>query len=327
MVTSLHKITWFGLCLSLLLASCRPTQFTQAPSDTPPAPTASAFPGFTSTNTPANTLTPTARPPTETPDYSPYYATQTAIVEAVVNSGQPELFASYSSPDQKWRIDILIYSCVQIQAGADRYAYEQLMLVETDTETGRVIESQLQSCGGMGAYGLEGLFWSANSHYFYYTDAREGVPDGGCWYWRPRVFLLDPSTNQTELIGSGPISPDTKKMALWQGKEIVVWDTDSGEIGRLEIVIPQAANGPIVWSPDSQSLVYLLNDSDCAPTGNSYLVRLDIERLSQSLILDSEEPRFVDAVWKELNWLELRDVENKLWRYDFSDQTLSLLED
>ena len=41
------------------------------------------------------------------------------------------------------------------------------------------VETQLLYCGGIGASGLEGKFWSPDSRFFYYTNAREGWPDGG----------------------------------------------------------------------------------------------------------------------------------------------------
>lgn len=91
----------------------------------------------------------------------------------------PRPHASYSSPDNQWRVDIIIYDCVQVAGGVDSNAYEQLNLFEVSTGATQVIDSQLQNCGGLGAAGLDGRFWSSNSQYFYYKDARVGVPDMG----------------------------------------------------------------------------------------------------------------------------------------------------
>lgn len=75
----------------------------------------------------------------------------------------------------------MIYDCVPVGA-VEENAYEQLKLIQIDNSVAKIVDNQLRSCGGLGAFGLAGLFWSPNSSYFYYTNAREGVPDG-CGYW------------------------------------------------------------------------------------------------------------------------------------------------
>ncbi len=78
-----------------------------------------------------------------------------------------------------------MYGCVAAgnsDEGSDEYAFEGLYLGRVDAGSFAQVDSQLINCGGLGAYGFQGLCWSPDSRYFYYDMAREGVPDGsGEW--------------------------------------------------------------------------------------------------------------------------------------------------
>jgi hypothetical protein len=164
------------------------------------------------------------------------------------------------------------------------------------------------------------LFWSLNSSYFYYTNAREGWP-GGCGYWERPVIRLDVSNLDLEFLGRGPRSPDGTKLATWQGHELVVWDTDSGEIARIA-AIAEAMTGPVAWSPSSQSLVYVQFESYCPLSGKSYVVHLDLLDFAQTLLLESENPTFGSMSWNVPDKLTLFDENGKQWVYSFITQQL-----
>ena len=116
------------------------------------------------------------------------------VVAAVVALSQPQIHAVYPSPDHKWQAEVVIHACVQTGDG-EVNAYEQLRLVRTSDGAETVVAGQLRNCGGLGTYGLEGLHWSADSRYFYYTDAREGVPDGSESGWERPVYRLEIDRN------------------------------------------------------------------------------------------------------------------------------------
>ena len=170
----------------------------------------------------------------------------------------------------------------------------------------------------MGAYGLGELYWSSDSRYFYYTDAREGSPDGLCWYWERPIYRLDVLTQETELLGSGPFSPDQTKIAMWQKNDLVIWSLYGGELSRIPAVISDAKRGPIAWSPDSESLVYLQNESDCFPFGKSYLIRFDMSKTEQNLLLESDTPSFIYATWDASDRITLSDEQGNHWVYDLA---------
>ena len=253
-----------------------------------------------------------------TPNYD---QTATAAVQAVVSTVQPKVHASLPSPDKNWRVEIIIYDCVQVTEDGPN-AYEQLKLIRANDGTESVVDTQLQSCGGVGAYGLGGLYWSPNSRYFYYTPGREGAPDGLCWYWERPIHRLDVLTQETEFIGEGPLSPDKTKIAMWRENDLVIWGLDEGELARLPAALTDAKLGPISWSPDSQSLVYLQTTSDCFPFGKSYVIRFDVSEQKQSLLLESKPISFIHVSWEVPDRISLSDEQGNQWSYDLVNSKL-----
>ena len=129
---------------------------------------------------PAVTVTPT-------PD-----AATRATIAAVMAGTQP-VTQTFTSPDGVWHAEIAMYGCVASGNGGeadDEYAFEALFLTRAGTEMQALVDSQLINCGGLGAYGFQGLCWSSDSRYFYYDMAREGVSDGS-GEWTPPIRQLD----------------------------------------------------------------------------------------------------------------------------------------
>ena len=88
-----------------------------------------------------------------------------------MTASPPRTYATYPSPDGEWRIEIVIHDCVRIEDETEAKAYEELRLIHTHDGVERVIQDQLRYCAGLGAFGLDGLRWSADSRYFFFTDA------------------------------------------------------------------------------------------------------------------------------------------------------------
>jgi hypothetical protein len=311
------------LALTLLVYSCNPPADTQNTAATA-IPTSTHIPV---TSTPSLTPGPETEEPTSTPFFD---VTLDAIIDAVMTASPPNLYASYPSPDNKWRVEIVIHDCVQIEGldpglYADMHAYEQLILVEVNTGTAEILEDQYRSCEGLGAIGLDGRFWSPNSRYFYYTDAREGSPDGLCSYWEPPLLRLDVTTGTSESLGMGPVSPDRTKLATWQNTDFVVWSLDEGEIARSLALLTDAVMGQIAWSPDSKSLVYLQTEGLCFPFDKSHVVRLDFPDLQPDLLIESTNPTFNGITWDDIASINLTDEDGKAWRYIFETGELQLV--
>ena len=153
-------------------------------------------------------LNPLTRLPAPTPTPDP--ATQ-AIIAAVQGSSQPAT-TTYASPDGVWRVHLAVFACTPMEAG-DIYAYETVSLAGMDGADA-IVDSQLINCGGLGAYGFDGLFWSDDSRYFYYTTAREGVPDG-CGDWQPPIWRLDVTRGASAQMNDIGESPDAAALTAW----------------------------------------------------------------------------------------------------------------
>ena len=225
------------------------------------------------------------------------------------------------SPDGRLRAQVLSYACTPVE-GEGEYALDELV-VETIASGDRWLAAeQLQACGGLGAFGLETLFWSPGSRLLYYTTAREGVPDG-CGFWLRPFSVADTRTRGSRHLGGGVLSPDSQHLALWQSADLVVWHLDQGEIVRLPIAVPDLPPGPIAWAPDGSALAYLQFQGDCQPLGPSHLVRVDLgSRVSQPL-LTSSDPVLGGLDWREADILLLWDAAGQRWDYDLAQRRLS----
>ena len=317
------------LLLNIFLLACRAS----APAGRPATTTATAAPTAALTVQPTQTSTPAATAtvtpelaltaiPTRAPTRTPRPTATADIAATVVALSPPELHDTYLSPNGEWRAEIIIYPCVQLD-DVNVNAYEQLILVRIGTGDEEVVDSQLQSCGGLGAAGLDGLFWSPNSRYFYFTTAREGFPDG-CGYWEPPIFRLDVRDQSIASLGGGTLSPDGTKLATWQAEDLVVWNVDEGdEVGRAAVLVPDAGLGPIAWSPDSSALLYIQVSAYCPLAGASYLVRHDLPDLEPQLLLESDAPTFGGAAWSAADEIRLFDENGDEWHYEVATGELN----
>jgi hypothetical protein len=266
---------------------------------------------------------------TSTPDdVATFRAIETASIQTLIATVPPFVLEENPSPDGKWQVEVIRYDCISYQYPdyVERIAYEQLKLIELGDGTEKPIKDQLQNCDGIGGGGLKGLYWSPNNRYFYYTDWREGHPESCGNYSVPMIYRFDTLTEENVTVGGGHISPDKTKLAMWerQKNEIVIWDLDQGEMGRVQSLERLRFNGEISWSPDSQSVVYLQTEWDCAPDyGRTYLTRLNLTNMSQELLFEQEAPGFGGVSWDTMDQLTLRDGYNNEWIYSISRKALT----
>ena len=220
--------------------------------------------------------------------------------------------------------EVVIHDCMKVdpRESADANAVELLKLIRVSDQTEMIVESALLNCGGLGAYGIGGMFWSPSSQYFYYTDARESLPDGLCGYWARPIKRVNVDNQKVDSVGEGHLSPNKTKLALWQNTEIVIWSLDEGEIAHVPATIPEAFKNEIAWSPDSQSLVYLQTELDCFPFGKSYVTRLDLSGMTQHLLLESEIPSFSWLTWDAPYRISLIDDKGNKWHYHLISKEL-----
>jgi hypothetical protein len=240
------------------------------------------------------------------------------VVATIVSGRQPIILGVFPSPDESASASIIVYPC-EFFPDLGRVSYEALQL-----QTGRSLttaDDRLINCDGLGAYGLQGLFWSANGEYFYYEDGREGGPDG-CGYWKPPYLRLDRATGLTESLGIGSLSPDGSRLATRNDGSISV--VEVGGPGRVQVPLPQPslAGGPIAWSPDGEAFILLLDTSAC-PVEHTYVYLVELGPVRLNLILDSTAPAFSDAQWADPDRVRLLDASGDPWSLDLLTATLS----
>jgi len=238
----------------------------------------------------------------------------------VMSLEQPFVLRTIPSPDGAWTARVLIYDCVPV--GGELLAYDVLELRHGE-EDPVAAASQLQSCQGLGAHGLEGRFWSPGSRYFYFTDAREGSPDGGCGYWAGSLARWDVATGRVEPLGGAVASPDGTRLAAWAGDGLAVWSLDGPSPAVFPVAHGTAVPGPIAWAPDGLSLATLMTAEICPPWGKSWL---DLHSLSEGTsrgLLESEAPPFGGVEWPKSAMLRLTDRDGATWTYDLTHQTLT----
>lgn len=219
---------------------------------------------------------------------------------AVIAGATPETAGPFPAPDGARRAEIAIWPCRQV-APDTLMAYEELRLVDGDTV--RIADQQLINCGGAGAFGLEGRFWSPGGRYFYYTNAREGFP-GGCGFWQPPLLRVDAESGAIEIFGGGPLSPDGRLVAYWDLLDLVVRDLDGDELARLPAIAPDQPLGPIVWSPDSTALAYLQAPAICGG-GGAIVGHVDLATTTATPLVNQPDPPLVEITWPTADTLLL----------------------
>jgi len=320
------RLVGFALAISLVLsAGCTGGPVAEPPgglgdvaaSPSPPELTVPTQAGEPATEpakpTPSQPATPASSP---TPD----------ALATVIASQQPQV-ESHPSPDGRWIAEILVYDCVRVSEEQEN-AYQELRLTEVETGEPVTVDSQFLFCGGLGASGLGGWFWSPDSRFFYYTNASTGVPDG-CGYFTSPYLRVDTQDLSSEYLGMGSVSPDERKLAVWwegdsevrQNGMLAIWDIQGELLGIAMVPPPIVLPGPIAWSPDSRSVAFLANEDYC-PLGWTALGRMELDMMIPIIILRSADPSFGGLSWDAPSLVSLTDEQSGSWTYNFATRDL-----
>lgn len=268
---------------------------------------------------PAAEPSPTATVPAPTPA-----PTAEPDLAATLAAGvEPRLFASYPSPDGAARADVLIRDCTAVVEGQEN-AYELLHIVAADTGETRFVDDQLLYCGGLGAFGLQGLFWSPDGRYFFYTDAREGGPDGACRPWARPIIRYDMAADAHLVMSQAAISPDGAEVAGWVDGQLVILGPGGDEAGRAAPPPGPPYVGPPVWSAGGTALVYLQFSRSCGETpGESAVVWVDAATQESRVLLTQTGPGFEAVQWAGPERLALTGLlDGGRWTYDIAGDEL-----
>jgi hypothetical protein len=209
------------------------------------------------------------------------------------------------------------------------YSYEILKITNLKDKKEWVAETQVILCQGLGAAGLGGLFWSNNNRYFYYTRSRYGVPDGSSMGWMGSFSRFDVSTGDKLSLSGLEFSPDKLKIAAGEGQDLVMWDLNGDEIAHFKgkDVIPGGSSNAWVhyfaWSPDGHSLAYIITLLPSTPSPSISLVLIaNLEMGQSSLLIESNNPEFIEVHWKNQNHLSLLGgATQSIWDYDLVNKS------
>ena len=310
----------------LALAACRPAATATPDVATQPSPTATALPVADPTATP--TSLPTATP-TEEPTAVPT-AVLTTVEEPetvafedlpalVMAAGQPETIFSSVSPDGAWQADIVRYGCAMVDpASGDENAYEMVIITRLSDGVETIAAEQVQYCGGMGSFGFNDFFWSPNSRYYYFDEAREsgGVDGMVCGLLNTGFSRIDVETGMREAVpGSGAAYNGSDILAGWAGQEMVITDINATETGRYAFLMDNATLVSYQTSPSGTHVVYILSEGCTAEPGRTMAVLIDLEGDSQTVIAEASMPGFRTASWTGNDRISLLDEDGRTWTY------------
>jgi len=206
------------------------------------------------------------------------------VIAAVMAAAEPEVIQSIESPDGLSYAEVTVYSCVDI--GEQEASYERLDLVDKASGETKLVAEQVIYCGGLGAYGLWVQRWTQNNAYLYYTDAREGQPDGLATAWVPPLYRVQPETMQVQPLGQAYWSPDGQQLAALSQAQITVIASDSPETVSFDL-LPDLYFTNLLWLPDGSGLIYIQADAPFAAT-RSVVTYLDLEAGEQTRLLVTE---------------------------------------
>lgn len=306
-------VTLFFL-IALLISACQSTSGEPRTAPATPAPINTAPPAATSSSIPT-TETPA---PVESPEESD-------LIEAIQAAADQRSIWQFETEDTAWAVEIVRYECVSVEFNdVDQLAYEELRVTEPNGAV-TVVDYQLQYCGGLGAYGLNGLFFSPDGKSFYFDEAREGVPDGAaCGYWYKGTSRVDLDTLETErLPGEGPLSSDGARMLLWGRSDFILWDLDAGEIGRVANPIKRYGARSIGFSPDGTQVVVVLREDCIRPEALSAVVLLRLEGMTSEILLEASAPGYIQANWETAGTLLVEDFNGDYFILDLSTGEIS----
>lgn len=207
------------------------------------------------------------------------------VVATVVSTAQPEIIQSVESPDGLLLSEVTVYPCTDING--QQTSYEKLELVDNTTDETHLLAEQLINCGGLGAFGLWVQRWSENNEYLYYTDAREGAPDGLAVAWVPPISRVSIADLQVNYLGQAIFSPDLLWIAAWDQEQVRIVSVETDESEAFDRIPAELQMMTLIWLPDNSGLLYIQADAPIAPVLRSTVTHIDRTTLSQTILLDT----------------------------------------
>lgn len=205
-----------------------------------------------------------------------------SIIDSVMSGSEALIYQTFPSPDERLQAEIIIYDCTVVDE-LGSFSYESLELIDVETGERQRIGEQLISCGGLGTFGLLVLRWSDDSRFLYYTDSREGVPDGWGGNGLRSIYRVDVESMQTERFREAAFSPDGHWIVVYDQESIILNSTDGSQRIDFPFTEPDLWLTNLIWLPDSSGVLAIVADQPFLST-TSMVILIDIRNLSQSVL-------------------------------------------
>lgn len=237
----------------------------------------------------------------------------------------PATLWSAESPDGQFRINIVAYECAP-HANGEGMTLEQIELIRTDGSFVGLLDETLFNCGELDTAGFEGLFWSPNSRYFYYST--KGISDDlFCYPYDLDLFRVDVSDGSSSVSNRGPVSPDGTRLVRLGETELTTMDLNTGEEVQSSLVDGTGYVKNAAWSLDGDQIAYLFTPSECVPYETAVLVLYKMERGEPTLLETIEENMFIHITWETPEDITLWDMQGRGWAYELETKNLTLVQE
>jgi hypothetical protein len=203
-------------------------------------------------------------------------------IEAVMAASEPMSFSTTTTETHS--TIVTGYPCVDVDG--EKLSYERLELKDLASGESTLVTDQLINCDGLGPFGLAVLRWSDNGAFLYYTDARQGVPDGLVFGSFLTVWRLTLADWTRENLGIGQFSYDTEHWVTWDEEHIRL--TNTREETEFDLEPADLVVIKVEWLPDSQGVLYIQADIP-GPSTRSTVTYIDVETREQTVLVDTQD--------------------------------------
>ncbi len=251
--------------------------------------------------------------------------TQKIITQTPEPTTTPEPFFFYESisPDQRWE-SITIH---------DFYNGEERAILRISNDSGKVVweaENEVIEYNSLFDYSFPAPFyWTKDGRYLYFVHRFGG---DGCYGGNEHLGIdvkkIDLFTGKVSYVSPGgtylSFSPNEKYLATLSYSEegITIKNLINNDTKTYKFAINEEDydfeidQKYITWSPDSNSLVYVIMEGVCDGVVESYfnwIVRVDLKSQTQRLLTEKDEKRYIPIAWTELDKILVRDFDGNLW--------------
>lgn len=215
-------------------------------------------------------------------------ADNAAVIEAVMAAAAPDILQVVPSPTGTVEAVITVYPCVAVGQDSDM-AYERLDIRETATGAITPVTEQVINCGGLGAYGLSIRRWTEDGRFLYFSDGREGTPDGAATGAFAPLWRLDVDEMRLEALDNGSIAPNGAWVALWESGadaalSLLPLSAEREAAQRVDLLPAGLSLASITWLPDSSGVLVIQVDDPNAPRASA-VTYIDAAALEPRILL------------------------------------------